>query len=142
MTLTQCCALYLVQSSSPEIISFGPPRPSPYFHGREDILKYLHEELHPGRTGEAAEMKVCVLSGLGGTGKTQIARRYMFLHEKGYKHCFWVSAEEPTQKVNDYGRIASVFDVTFKPNKHNQQRNFEVAKAQLSSESRRTAILP
>ena len=142
MRLTLCCALYLDQSSSPEIIPFGPPQPSPWFHGRKDILKDLYEKLHHGRTDEAAEMKVCVLDGLAGTGKTQIARRYMSLLEKDYKHRFWVSAQEPAQKVNDYGRIASVFDVTFNPNKHNQQRNFEVAKAQLSEESKCTAILP
>jgi hypothetical protein len=62
-----------------------PPSPSPIFTGREEILLKMEEHLvivtgaaHPSK------QKIFVLVGLGGSGKTQIALKFIEVHNNQY----------------------------------------------------------
>lgn len=58
---------------------------SPYFSGRNDELLRIAKELK--REG------VCVMHGLGGIGKTQLACEYVFKNISKYKIAYFVNAE-------------------------------------------------
>src|ERR1700694_5644990 len=53
-----------------------PYRRNPYFTGREDILKDLHEKFREAKT--ANWTSAYAISGLGGIGKTQVALEYAY----------------------------------------------------------------
>jgi hypothetical protein len=79
-----------------------------------------------------------VLHGLGGTGKTQIAVQYTYIHQKTYRFIFWIRAEEPAETARGFGAIARQlpsFDDEEVPNWSNQQQNIQVAHAKLCKTS-------
>jgi hypothetical protein len=49
------------------------PRPSRIFHGRRNILDKMHQYF----TKDIGQCHVCLLHGLGGSGKTQIALKFL-----------------------------------------------------------------
>lgn len=54
------------------------PKPTPVFTGREDILEKISNFFNvAGSSMEQKERLIFVLYGLGGAGKTQIARRFI-----------------------------------------------------------------
>lgn len=66
-----------------------------------NVLDYLHQEL--------SKNHIFVLSGLGGTGKTQAAIEYAFRHfydQHDYSHVFWVNADKTTNLASGYANIA------------------------------------
>lgn len=52
--------------------------PSPIFTGRSEILDGMHEFFFS--SSESIRRRVCVLHGLGGAGKSQIALRFLELN--------------------------------------------------------------
>jgi hypothetical protein len=60
-----------------------PPRPTPIFTGRQDILAQLEACLLAGGCSE--EQRRYILHGLGGCGKTQIALTFIDLHRSRYE---------------------------------------------------------
>lgn len=61
------------------------------FYGRAAELTRMEELLDSRRSGQ----KGIVLHGIGGSGKTQLARRYVELHRHSYNAIIWVSAYSP-----------------------------------------------
>ena len=93
----------------------APPR-NRLFTGREDILKQLHDRLTSG--GAAA------LSGLGGTGKTQIAAEYAHRHRDKYKTVLWTGGESPEALVSGFVAIAETLNL---PEKDAQDQTLAVS---------------
>jgi Holliday junction resolvasome RuvABC ATP-dependent DNA helicase subunit len=81
--LTRHCAQYLVDSVTVIKIQLKP-RPSlvQNFVGREDILQAMRQTHFTDRSSELATPAITVLSGLGGSGKTQIALKFVQGFEK------------------------------------------------------------
>ncbi|BBC34612.1 hypothetical protein SGFS_059060 [Streptomyces graminofaciens] len=63
-----------------------------WFTGRSTILDRLREQLTTGRPGRRVPQ---VLHGLGGVGKTQLAREYAHRFMADYDLVWWVDAEQP-----------------------------------------------
>ncbi|KAI1125146.1 P-loop containing nucleoside triphosphate hydrolase protein [Nemania abortiva] len=61
------------------------------FYGRTDVIEKIHDELMFFKT--PGTIKTTVLYGLGGVGKTEIARAYAYNVEKSCDAIFWVSCE-------------------------------------------------
>ena len=79
-----------------------PPTRDVDFVGRERDLVKLHKLLlTPG--------SLCILSGLGGIGKTAAAVEYTYRYEEAYSYIFWVSAETPISCADTYSFIATQF---------------------------------
>lgn len=107
---------------------------NPYFFGRDTIIENLHRQIKPEPPGTQQKMKVCVLHGLGGTGKTQIATEYTYRHGTSYKYIFWVRAEVQAEAERSFTSIASQLSDGLE-DQRNQQRSIEVARARLKTSS-------
>ena len=82
---------------------FNVPLPrSPFFTGRGDILRNLHEAIKGGPTA---------ITGLGGVGKTQIAVEYAHRRRDEYKAVFWVTASDESMLSSGYSDIARCLDL-------------------------------
>ncbi|MCJ1467362.1 hypothetical protein MMC07_005986 [Pseudocyphellaria aurata] len=77
-----------------------PPPRNEDFVGRAEDLTKIHSALSvPGN--------VCVLSGVGGIGKTETAIEYSYRYEGAYSHIFWVNAESAVSCMDSYSLIAT-----------------------------------
>lgn len=77
-----------------------PPTRNQSFVGRADDLDMLHQKLtQPG--------SICVLSGVGGIGKSATAIEYTYVFEQEYSFIFWIQAETPVICAHGYGQIAT-----------------------------------
>lgn len=86
------------RSSSHAIRTLQPSRNTDFI-GRIDDMKKLHEILfEQGHT--------CVLSGVGGLGKSALAAEYTYRFESAYTHIFWVQAEDPMLCAESFSQIA------------------------------------
>jgi hypothetical protein len=78
--------------------------PSAFFYGREQIIDTLHEAVRPSDT---AGLKKCILHGLGGAGKTQVAAQFVHKYKNDYHYIFLVRAEKQAQIAPEFGDLAS-----------------------------------
>lgn len=83
-----------------------PPR-NPNFTGREDILAQLRSAL---TSGQIAAWKQA-LTGLGGTGKSQIAAEYAYRYKDDYRFIWWLPSEEPAALASNYASLAQELDL-------------------------------
>ena len=65
-----------------------PHQRNPFFTGRDEVLQEIHSLLQNDATG----LSLCLLSGLGGIGKTQTALEYTYQHLYDYSAIFWINA--------------------------------------------------
>jgi nucleoside phosphorylase len=86
---------------SPWMIPF--PR-NPFFTGREDMLRLLHEQLQRNKTLALSQPKA--ISGLGGIGKTQLAIEYAYRFHQDYQTILWARAESTEALNSSYADIA------------------------------------
>jgi tetratricopeptide (TPR) repeat protein len=73
------------------------------FTGRVDILAELSAALTAGQVGAWKQ----ALTGLGGTGKSQIAVEYANRHRGDYQFIWWLGSEEPAALAANYAGLAS-----------------------------------
>ncbi|CAG8899390.1 unnamed protein product [Penicillium egyptiacum] len=79
------------------------------FCGRQDILERLATELLPSKntvTASSGALKQFALCGLGGIGKTEIAREFVRRHKDSFDAVFWVVADEIAKLDNHYQQIS------------------------------------
>lgn len=77
-----------------------PPPRNEDFVGRNEDLTKIHSALSvPG--------SICVLSGVGGIGKTGTAIEYSYRYERAYSHIFWINAESAISCMDSYSLIAT-----------------------------------
>ncbi len=67
--------------------------------GRINDMANLEQELSKQGT-------ICILSGVGGQGKSALAAEYTYLFESQYSCIFWVQAETPMVCAETYSQIA------------------------------------
>ncbi|WP_341813296.1 ankyrin repeat domain-containing protein [Wolbachia endosymbiont (group B) of Germaria angustata] len=86
---------------------FDAENPSELFVGRTEELEELHRALHDqGRIGVISQ--VSRISGLGGIGKTELAKKYICEYaEKHYSNVIWINAENDKTIANSFYRLAS-----------------------------------
>ena len=80
-----------------------PQMRNPNFTGREKILTDLHETLNSGHSSTWIQ----ALTGLGGKGKTSLAREYAYRYKADYDLVWWVRASEPATLMMDYIDLAA-----------------------------------
>lgn len=86
---------------------FDVENPSELFVGRTEELEKLHRVLHDqGRIGVISQ--VSRISGLGGVGKTELAKKYVCTYaKKHYKNVIWINAENDKTIADSFYRLAS-----------------------------------
>lgn len=79
-----------------EPITMGLVAQNTMFTGREEILDKMAEYLEVSSAAglsPSKSRKSCVIHGIGGLGKSQIALEYTYRYRKAYSHIFWLRAE-------------------------------------------------
>lgn len=100
-----------------------PYRENKNFQGRESDLKKLNEKLR----GSNNSQKSCVIRGMGGMGKTQLALQFCYLNQEQFRYIFWIRAEDETNLADSFSRIASLLSLV-PDDSNDQQRNIEIAR--------------
>jgi tetratricopeptide (TPR) repeat protein/DNA-binding XRE family transcriptional regulator len=80
---------------------------NPYFTGRDLIIRHLHQVLAPIEVLS----HVCVLSGLGGIGKTQTAIEYAYRYANDYAAILWVQADSRETLLSDFAALTHTLDL-------------------------------
>ncbi|KAF5632700.1 eukaryotic translation initiation factor 3 [Fusarium sp. NRRL 52700] len=86
---------------------------NPYFTGRDEILKTLNQKL--ASPIHSTSLKLVVLYGAGGMGKTQIATEYMHRYRADYTSLFWIDGSR------NYTAAADILDCI-----ETLQRHYEI----------------
>ena len=84
-----------------------PPRNS-MFVGRDGPLEELKNALKPESSEPASKLrdpKSCVLHGVGGIGKSQVALEYAYRFGQCYSHIFWLKGETETALTDSFVNI-------------------------------------
>ncbi|MDL2269112.1 tetratricopeptide repeat protein [Desulfosarcina sp. OttesenSCG-928-G17] len=81
------------------------------FIGREKELESIRTTFQSGDTVFLTQS----IKGLGGVGKTQIALKYAFSHEKNYKHVWWIDAATETAIIEGYRAFLEKIGVSMDP---------------------------
>jgi hypothetical protein len=82
-----------VTAADPAEQVWNIPAPVRSFTGRTRDLAHLHTQL--AATDQAARVPAAALYGMGGIGKTQLARAYAHAHRDRYRLGWWIPAETP-----------------------------------------------
>ncbi|EEP77378.1 predicted protein [Uncinocarpus reesii 1704] len=109
------------------------------FCGREDILERLAVELLPSENTVAASdttLRQFALCGLGGAGKTEIAREFARRHKASFDAVFWVVADEIAKLDDHYGQISLALGLEDLSECKNQVVSREIVKGWLSNPRR------
>ncbi len=99
-----------------------PYQRNPFFTGRDEILSQLHDILH--QEENAAFSQSCVLSGLGGIGKTQVVIEYAYRYANDYSAIFWVGSQSHESILSSFISIADVLSL---PERNEQEQKRVVA---------------
>ncbi len=95
-----------------------PYRRNPFFTGREQILRQLHEALGQQQTTNITQSYA--LCGLGGIGKTHIAVEYAYRYYPEYSAVFWLHADDEERL---FASIVALSDALKLPLDHNRERD-------------------
>ncbi len=105
------------QDFSADRVWVVPHRANPFFTGREEVLKAIHQAL---RVESDALSQPYVITGLGGIGKTQTAIEYARRYGSEYQGVFWARAGAEAELKADFVEIGQALDLPVK-NAHDQE---------------------
>jgi hypothetical protein len=80
------------------------PTATDTFYGRGDELLVITKALDPGTPGQ----KGIVLCGIGGSGKTQLALRYIKQHQQLYTAVIWINASTVEHTIQSFAEAADM----------------------------------
>ena len=81
-----------------------PPR-SKHFTGRSQELMAIHDQLGSPTSSNNDQLKACIIHGLGGVGKTELAIEYSWLYGNNYDLICWVCATGCTKSEEDFHKL-------------------------------------
>jgi tetratricopeptide (TPR) repeat protein len=102
-----------------------PHRRNPFFTGRQEILQQIHTMFLANEANSI--FQPCVISGLGGIGKTQTAIEYAYQYREKYHTVLWAKADSLKILTNDFASFASVLRLPV-TNEHDQQYAVDAVK--------------
>ena len=81
---------------------------------RSELSLELEEKLHEGEN-ETDDPSGLLIHGLGGTGKTQLALRYVEKHRNSYDPVLWIDAKDPEAVRSNFVRCADELRLPMDP---------------------------
>ncbi len=121
--------------TSSQVWTISYPR-NPFFTGREEVLKSVHDTLQAGQPTALAQAQA--ISGLGGIGKTQTAVEYAYRYRTEYRFVLWAKADTPETLNTDLLTIATRLNL---PEKDAQDQALVVATVKRWLSEHRTWLL-
>ncbi|CAL8137791.1 unnamed protein product [Orchesella dallaii] len=89
-------------------IQFDLMPPVELFTGRVNQLAYLHEKLQQTHTSSTMFSHMAAIVGVGGIGKTELARMYIQKYEEAYdNNVIWINAETEETLTETFQRLAA-----------------------------------
>ncbi|CAL8135847.1 unnamed protein product [Orchesella dallaii] len=89
-------------------VRFDVDIPTRLFTGRMKELEELHEMLQQSKNKPAVVSQMASVAGLGGIGKTELARMYIQQYSEEYNNTvIWISAETEETLTESFRRLAS-----------------------------------
>jgi tetratricopeptide (TPR) repeat protein len=82
---------------------------NPFFTGREELLKQLHDNLTQNKA--AALTQAQAIHGLGGIGKTQTAVEYAYRYRDDYHFVLWVNAATRDELITSFVGLATLLNL-------------------------------
>jgi NB-ARC domain len=118
--------LATLQSSEVQypIIDIPYPRNIRSFCSRNNVFSLLDEALsrRPLQSDSASSPVLCVLHGMGGVGKTEIALEYAYKNRHNYECVFWVSAQSRVHLSQAYCAIGKQVGVISATHQHSRDQ--------------------
>lgn len=90
----------------PEKIFSVPPKPD-FFQGRDEYLKEMRRELLADEEQSAPKLRSCLITAMGGIGKTRLALEYAHRNRKLYDCIFWLGAQQLPTLFGSFASIAT-----------------------------------
>ena len=87
------------------------------FAGRKTQLRKLDRALNSGRPTALTQ----AISGLGGVGKTELAKEYVHRYGTNHQVVWWVRSEERARLASDFAALAAALDLPEKDAQDQQQ---------------------
>ncbi|KAJ5414120.1 hypothetical protein N7509_000747 [Penicillium cosmopolitanum] len=85
------------------------------FYGRQDVLSKLDDCLLPSNdtlpSSQPDQIRVEILCGMPGLGKTEIAMEYAFTRKKNFDAVFWIRADDMSKLESDFAQIAIKLEI-------------------------------
>ena len=75
-----------------------------FFSGRDQVLSDLRDILI--QSEKSPKLRACVVHGMGGMGKTQVALEYVYRYRKQYTAIFWISAGTSAEISQTFSSLA------------------------------------
>ena len=95
------------QESARVSIRFDIKEPVSLFTGRKQELSDLHSKIQRGSEKVTVISQMTSISGLGGVGKTELAREYINEHSQDYdNNVIWIDAESEVTLKESFRRLA------------------------------------
>ncbi|WP_410543514.1 tetratricopeptide repeat protein [Wolbachia endosymbiont of Aedes albopictus] len=86
---------------------FGVKKPVSLFTGRKEELIDLHNKIQRSREKVTVISQITSIGGLGGIGKTELARQYIQEYSQGYyDNIVWINAESEVSIIESFNRLA------------------------------------
>ncbi|KAF5686956.1 tetratricopeptide repeat domain-containing protein [Fusarium circinatum] len=101
------------------------------FFGRQDTIQELDNCLLPSKTllvsSQPDKLRVALLLGLGGIGKTETAIEYAYLRQGAFDAVFWINAADEASIDTDIAKIASRLGINDPVDPQNKAINKNIA---------------
>jgi hypothetical protein len=112
---------------------------NPHFTGRADLLLDVLNTLWAEPVPELTRSYPCALTGLGGVGKTSVARQFLENFWGGYKDVIWINAE-PLTLLAEFAQVAFDLKLIHHPS-GNPADDARIALHELNQPVRRALVL-
>ncbi|KAJ8130476.1 hypothetical protein O1611_g3151 [Lasiodiplodia mahajangana] len=116
-------------------IYLNSPGPNTVFFGRQNVLSAIRDALVPiGRArNDSSGLRQFALCGLGGVGKTEIARQFALRFKDSFDAVFWVQADETAKLDRCFQEISVKLGLESADQAHSQVVSRSIVKGWLAN---------
>jgi hypothetical protein len=78
------------------------------FTGRDNVMTYLRDNLLLLGQPQNHQQTSCIIHGIGGIGKTQVALEFAYQHRNSFDYVFWLPAQTEPLLSQAFSKLALV----------------------------------